>query len=91
VHGLRAQFEQPVADGVHGLAVIEDVVEHEHGAPAHQRRRPHAPLERCAARQGAVARSVDVVEVEREAHERQDLAREHHCPAHHRQHQGVLF
>ena len=42
-----------------------------------------------AARRRAVARGVDVVEVEREAQQRQDLAGEHHRAAHHRQHQRV--
>ena len=35
----------------------------------------------------AVARGVDVVEVEREAQQRQQLAGEHHRAAHHREHQ----
>src|SRR5674476_1629927 len=37
-----------------------------------------------AARRGAVARSVDVVEIEREVQQRQDAAGKHYRTAHHR-------
>ena len=49
----------------------------------------HAPVDPAAARRRAVARDMDIVEVERQAQLRQELAGEHHRAAHHRQHQRI--
>ena len=66
MHALGAELEQPFADRRHRLPVVEDVVQHQHRAPLHQLRRPHAPFDPGAARCRAIARGMHIVEVERE-------------------------
>src|SRR5260221_6181209 len=73
VHRLRAELEQPRTDRGHRFTVIEDVVDHQYRAALRQGRRRYAPLDAAAARRLAVARGVDVVEVERKLEHRQQL------------------
>src|SRR5687767_14205717 len=55
-NSLGTQLEQAVADGVHGFAVVEDVVENEDRARLDLLIRPHAPLHGGAVRLASVAR-----------------------------------
>ena len=94
-HGAREtggmHADEPVADGRHGLTLVENVVEYQYHAVFDRLGRSHAPLHVTAALGGVpVARQVDVVELEREIEMRQQHAGKHGRAAHDRQQQWEL-
>jgi hypothetical protein len=58
---------QVVDDGGEGVALVEDVVEHQHGAPAQILGGAHAPVEQGAFEGMAVAGGVQVGQLEERA------------------------
>ena len=69
------------------MTLVLDVIEHQHHASGHGDARGRPPGDLAAARRVAVARQVDVVDLEREPQLRQQLTGENHGPAHHDQHE----
>ena len=75
----------PVADGLHGVAFVEDVVGDQY-APAFQRcRRTMQPREAGAGGGAAIAGGVQVVELEIDADFQRQLRGEQHAAVHHGQ------
>src|SRR6185436_5135610 len=82
MEAFRAKFEHALADRMHGLTTVENIVQHEHGAAAHAGGRFNAPFNAAAAGRRAVTRDVDVVQIERHAQFRQELPCKHDSAAH---------
>ena len=77
-------------DDAHGLAFVQNVIQNQHIAASNVFVLWRAgPAEIAAFQFVAIARNVDVIEIQREAEQRQQFACKHHRAAHHRQYQWI--
>ena len=86
-----AKADQTFLDGGERHAFIENVVNHQHRAALDRGPRRHAPGDFSSLRFRAVARRVEVVEIERKIELGQQLTAKDHTAGHHAEHQGIFL